>query len=31
VKTETLKEGASIKVTYDEKDGKFFVTKYEIL
>jgi outer membrane lipoprotein SlyB len=31
VKTETLKEGARIKVTYDEKDGKFFVTKYEIL
>jgi Ni/Co efflux regulator RcnB len=31
VKTESLKEGARIKVTYDEKDGKFFVTKYEIL
>ena len=31
VKTETLKEGARIKVTYDEKDGKFQATKYEIL
>src|SRR6266850_86750 len=26
VKTETLKEGTRIKVTYDEKDGKYVVT-----
>jgi outer membrane lipoprotein SlyB len=31
VKTETLKEGARVRVTYDEKDGKFWVTRYEIL
>jgi hypothetical protein len=31
VKTETLKEGARIKVTYDEKDGKYVVTKYVIV
>jgi Cu/Ag efflux protein CusF len=31
VKTETLKEGARIKVTYDEKDGKYVVTKYIIV
>ena len=31
VKTETLKEGARIKVTYDEKDGKYWIQKYEIL
>ena len=31
VKTETMKEGARIKVTYDEKDGKFQATQYEIL
>ena len=31
VKTETLKEGAKVRVTYDEKDGKYTATKYEIL
>jgi outer membrane lipoprotein SlyB len=31
VKTESLKEGARIRVTYDEKDGKYQATKYEIL
>ena len=31
VKTEELKEGARIKVTYDEKDGKYVVTKYIIV
>ena len=31
VKTESLKEGSRIKVTYDEKDGKFHATKYEIV
>jgi len=31
VKTETLKEGTRIKVTYDEKDGKYVVTKYIIV
>ena len=31
VKTETMQEGARIKVTYDEKDGKFHATKYEVL
>ena len=31
VKTETIKEGSRIKVTYDEKDGKYTATKYEIL
>ena len=31
VKTESLKEGARIKVTYDEKDGKYVVTKYVIV
>ena len=31
VKTEELKEGARIKVTYDEKDGKYIVTKYVIV
>ena len=31
VKTEKLKEGARIKVTYEEKDGKFMATKYEVL
>ena len=31
VKTESLKEGARIKVTYEEKDGKFMATKYEVL
>ena len=31
VKTEKLKEGARIKVTYEEKDGKFLATKYEVL
>ena len=31
VKTDTMKEGARIRVTYDEKDGKFHATKYEIL
>ena len=31
VKTETLKEGTRIKVIYDEKDGKYYVTKYVIL
>ena len=31
VKTETIKEGSRIKVTYEEKDGKFVATKYEIL
>jgi hypothetical protein len=31
VKTETLKEVARVRVTYDEKDGKYVVTRYEIL
>jgi ABC-type glycerol-3-phosphate transport system substrate-binding protein len=31
VKTEKLKEGARIKVTYEEKDGKFLATKYEVM
>ena len=31
VKTEELKEAARIKVTYDEKDGKYVVTKYIIV
>ena len=31
VKTETIKEGARVKVTYDEKDGKYVVTKYIIV
>ena len=31
VKTETMKEGSRIKVTYEEKDGKYVATKYEIL
>ena len=31
VKTEELKEGTRIKVTYDEKDGKYVVTKYIIV
>ena len=31
VKTESLKEGARIKVTYEEKDGKMMATKYEVI
>ena len=31
VKTETMKEGARIRVTYDEKDGKYWATKYEVM
>ena len=31
VKTETMKEGSRIRVTYDEKDGQYLATKYEIL
>ncbi|HEV8471140.1 MAG TPA: DUF1344 domain-containing protein [Methylomirabilota bacterium] len=31
VKTETLKEGSRVKVTYDVKDGKYVITKYQIL
>ena len=31
VKTEALKEGARIKVTYEEKDGKMTATKYEVV
>jgi len=31
VKTEQIKEGARVKVTYAEKDGKYQATKYEIL
>ena len=31
VKTETLKEGSRVRITYDEKDGKSTVTKYEIV
>ena len=31
VKTETLKEGTRVKVTYDVKDGKSVITKYVIV
>ena len=31
VKVDTLKEGARIKVTYEEKDGKMMATKYEVI
>lgn len=31
VKTETIKEGTRIRVTYDEKDGNYVVTKYIIV
>jgi Cu/Ag efflux protein CusF len=31
VKTESLKEGSRVKVTYDVKDGKYVITKYQIL
>ena len=31
VKTETIKEGDNVKVTYEDRDGKKYVTTYEVI
>ena len=31
VKTETIKEGDTVKVTYEDRDGKKYVTIYEVV